>query len=180
VPAPDDRDHASPDPGAAASGSAPEEPADLLRLEDQLCVPLYVASRLVVQAYRPHLEKLGLTYSQYAVLLVLWAHDGSSVKEIGERLALDSGTLTPVLKRLVAAELVMQVRSRGDERSVRTYLTPRGRALRQQAADMPRALLCDLGLGLDEVAVLRAQVKGLVSLLESHLGASGSSDPQAK
>src|SRR4051812_33126791 len=104
---------------ATAALKAPAGQDDeFLKLGNQLCFPLYAASRLVVQAYGPLLEQLGLTYPQYLVLLILWERDGATVREIGEQLYLDSGTLTPVLKRLGQAGLVKRVRSATDERNV--------------------------------------------------------------
>jgi DNA-binding MarR family transcriptional regulator len=149
--------------------STPEDDSDALKLDNQLCVPLYVASRLVTQAYRPHLERLGLTYPQYVVLLVLWETDGATVSEIGARLTLDSGTLTPVLKRLVAAELVIQERMPEDGRWVRNYLTARGRALKAEVAALPGELVCEVGLSMDEVVELRERLTALIAKLQRHL-----------
>lgn len=115
-----------------------------LALSDQLCFPLYAAARAVQQRYRPLLEPLGLTYPQYLVLLVLWEHDGPSVGELGDRLHLDSGTLTPLLQRLDAAGLVRRSRSDDDGRVVRVHLTPEGHALRERAAAVPHTLLASL------------------------------------
>jgi len=140
---------------------------DALKLDNQLCVPLYVASRLVTQAYRPALERLGVTYAQYVVLMVLWETDGASVTEIGERLFLDSGTLTPVLKRMVAAELILQ--ERGDSRTVRNHLTPRGRALKAEATSIPGDLVCEVGLDGDEAIELRDRLRQLITKLQRHL-----------
>ncbi len=148
---------------APAPGSAPR--AQGPRLDDQLCFPLYAASRLVVQAYTPLLEQLGLTYPQYLVLMVLWERDGSSVHEIGERLYLDSGTLTPLLKRLDAAGLVRRVRSQEDERTVENFLTRAGRALERRAARVPRELFCRLGMPLREFKELRGSLRELLVLL---------------
>jgi DNA-binding MarR family transcriptional regulator len=148
---------------------ADDDNDDALKLGNQLCVPLYVASRLVTQSYRPHLERLGLTYPQYVVLLVLWETDGATVSEIGERLSLDSGTLTPVLKRLVAAELVMQERMPGDGRWVRNYLTPQGRALKAKVTALPGDLVCEVGLEIDEVVELRDRLNRLIAKLHRHL-----------
>jgi DNA-binding MarR family transcriptional regulator len=116
-----------------------------LLLDDQLCFALYSASRAVTRAYGPLLEPLGLTYPQYVTMLVLWEHDDLSVSEIGERLLLDSGTLTPLLKRLEQQELVRRTRSADDERVVRIELTPKGRALRKKAVGVPEALACSAG-----------------------------------
>lgn len=154
-----------PEPVTLAAMSKSDED-EALKLDNQLCVPLYVASRLVTQAYRAHLEPLGLTYPQYVVMLALWETDGLSLQEIGDRLSLDSGTLTPVLKRLVASKLVKQRRAPDDRRSVLTYLTPRGRALKAKAASVPMDLLCEVGLTMKEVAQLREHLSALIGKLE--------------
>jgi DNA-binding MarR family transcriptional regulator len=139
---------------------------DVLALDNQLCFPLYAAARLVTQAYRPHLDALGLTYAQYLVLLVLWERDGQTVTELGERLYLDSGTLTPLLKRLERSGLLRRQRRRDDERVVENRLTPEGRRLKKRAAKVPLALLCEVGLDLEETARIRDTVRGLVGKLE--------------
>ncbi|MBC7978634.1 MAG: MarR family transcriptional regulator [Myxococcales bacterium] len=118
---------------------------DPLHLDDQLCFALYHASRALTRAYAPLLEPLGLTYPQYLALLVLWERDGVAVKALGERLALDSGTLTPLLKRLEQQGLVERKRAEDDERVVRIYLTPAGRALRARAKKIPTELACSAG-----------------------------------
>ena len=133
-------------------------PEDLLRLDLQLCFPLYAASRAMVQAYTPLLSKLGLTYPQYLVMLVLWEADGVTVKALGEKLYLDSGTLTPLLKRLETLAFVRRERSTQDARSVRVSLTPQGRALRRKAAAIPEAIACRTGLSLEELSRLRRDV----------------------
>jgi MarR family transcriptional regulator, organic hydroperoxide resistance regulator len=121
---------------------------DTLKLDAQLCFLLYTATRAVTQAYGPLLGPLGLTYPQYLVMLVLWEQDGVSVGHLGQRLYLDSGTLTPLLKRMEAQGLVERRRSREDERVVEIHLSPAGRALRERAAGVPSALFCRTGLTL--------------------------------
>ncbi len=116
-------------------------PDNALKLDNQLCFALYSASLAMTKLYKPMLEPLGLTYPQYLVMLVLWESDGVMVSEIGERLFLDSGTLTPLLKRLEAAELLIRVRDAQDERRVRIKLTAAGRALKKQAASIPVCIL---------------------------------------
>ena len=108
-----------------------------LLLENQLCFPLYAAARRVTNLYTPHLKPLDLTYTQYIVLLVLWERDHISVGELSERLFLDSGTLTPLLKKMEAAGRVTRARSSKDERVVIISLTDEGRALKEKAADIP-------------------------------------------
>ncbi|WP_158887292.1 MarR family winged helix-turn-helix transcriptional regulator [Amycolatopsis anabasis] len=122
------------------------DPRRELLLEEQACFALYSASRAVTDVYRPLLAELGLTYPQYLVLLVLWERDSRPVKEIGEALQLDYGTLSPLLKRLEANGLVTRHRLASDERSVAIGLTGRGRELRERAAGIPSAIGCALGL----------------------------------
>ena len=136
-------------------------PADFLQLDRQLCFALHAASRAMTQAYQPVLAPLGLTYPQYLVMLVLWQDDGVAVKDLGARLHLDSGTLTPLLKRLASQGLVTRTRDADDERVVRIALTAAGRALRRRAVDVPRQMLCHMALDLPELARLRAQLTDL-------------------
>lgn len=122
---------------------------DALRLDQQLCFALYNASRSLTRAYAPLLEPLGLTYPQYLVMLVLWEEKSASVKALGERLALDSGTLTPLLKRLEQRGLVTRRRDSDDERVVRIDLTPDGQRLRAKARRVPTELACRAGFKID-------------------------------
>ena len=126
-----------------------------LRLENQLCFALYTATNAMIRAYRPWLEQLDLTYPQYLALLVLWQEDGVSVKQLGEQLHLDSGTLTPLLKRLEAKGLVTRGRRENDERVRVLALTAAGQALRQQAAEIPEAMRCQLSLTDDALLQLK-------------------------
>jgi len=141
------------------------EDDDFLRLDRQVCFPLYAASNLFGRLYRPVLAKLGLTYPQYLVMLVLWEQAPQSVGALGEQLHLDSGTLTPLLKRMEAAGLVTRKRDTADERRVLVALTEQGRALRQQARDVPQTLASGLSLSPDELIDLRASVQHLVAVL---------------
>ncbi|WP_445146396.1 MarR family winged helix-turn-helix transcriptional regulator [Dyella sp. Tek66A03] len=134
---------------------------DHLLLDQQLCFALYAASRSITGIYRPLLEALGLTYPQYLVMLVLWEQDGLTVRELGQRLQLDSGTLTPLLKRLQSAGLVGRQRRTDDERAVDIRLTPAGRALREQASDIPACMAQRLQLSLDQMQRLRDELKRL-------------------
>jgi len=119
------------------------DPNEALKLKNQLCFPLYAAARRVTSVYTPYLKPLGLTYTQYIVFLVLWEEDGLPVSEIGDRLLLDSGTLTPLLKKMEAQGYLTRTRSKLDERSVIVTLTEKGRALREQASEIPlRAAQC--------------------------------------
>ncbi|EMK14732.1 MULTISPECIES: MarR family winged helix-turn-helix transcriptional regulator [Leptospira] len=128
-----------------------------LFLENQICFPLYACSRALTSLYRPILDQLGLTYPQYLVLLVLWKGDGCSVKEIGRKLYLDSGTLTPLLKRLEDSELVVRKCSEKDERSVRIFLSLKGKKLKERAVGIPSKLL----------EILEVDKKSLIDLKNS-------------
>src|SRR5512138_3124386 len=114
--------------------------AEWLRLDHQLCFALYSASLAMTKFYKPLLDPLGLTYPQYLVMLVLWEADGVTVSQLGERLSLDSGTLTPLLKRLQAQGLVQRLRDASDERRVLLQLTARGRALKAKALTIPECI----------------------------------------
>jgi DNA-binding MarR family transcriptional regulator len=145
--------------------TTPAATAEAPRLDDQLCFPLYAAARMMVNAYRPLLAELGLTYPQYLALLVLWETDGLSVSAIGERLYLDSGTLTPLLKRLESQGIITRRRSREDDRVVGNWLTESGRALARQAVGIPERLLCDANMAEHEVAPAKAILERLVAAL---------------
>jgi DNA-binding MarR family transcriptional regulator len=132
-----------------------------LKLDNQLCFALYSASLSMTKQYRPLLQKIGLTYPQYLVMLVLWEGDDLRVSTLGDRLYLDSGTLTPLLKRLEAAGLVERRRSTEDEREVRVRLTSAGRALRAKAEGIPQILLCATGCELPEVVTLTQTLQRL-------------------
>ncbi len=138
---------------------------DLLGLDQQLCFAVYSASLAMTRLYQPLLDPLGLTYPQYLVMLVLWEHDGLTVSQIGERVMLDSGTLTPLLKRLEAAELLRRTRDTVDERRVIITLTETGRTLKRQAASVPENVMCATACNLDELVALIAQLKTLRSSL---------------
>lgn len=148
-------------------------PRDALHLEQQLCFALYHASRAVIRAYGPLLEPLGLTYPQYLVMLVLWQEKTLSVKELGQRLALDSGTLTPLLKRLEQAGLVSRRRDTDDERVVRIELTPEGQKLRSKARNVPTELACRTGFDVTDerdlarLARLRTELAALAQRIDA-------------
>jgi DNA-binding MarR family transcriptional regulator len=138
------------------------QPADeWLRLDHQLCFALYSASLAMTKLYKPLLEPLGLTYPQYLVMLVLWQGDGLTVSQIGERLALDSGTLTPLLKRLESSGLLQRLRDAQDERRVLLQLTPAGRALKARARSVPQSIAAASGCELGELASLTARLQAL-------------------
>jgi len=142
--------------------------SDGLRLESQLCFALHAASRAMTRAYQPLLEELDITYPQYLVLLTLWEEDGARVSRIGQRLHLDSATLTPLLKRLEARGLIDRRRSSADERVVEVFLTAEGKRLRRKARDIPGAMFRKAGLSSAELSRLRGELQALTrKLLES-------------
>ena len=114
-----------------------EKKYDALKLENQLCFPLYACAREVIKRYKPFLDRIDLTYTQYIAMMVLWEKDSVSVKELGEALYLDSGTLTPLLKKMESKGLITRRRSEEDERSLIVRLTDAGRALREEALEVP-------------------------------------------
>ncbi len=133
-------------------------PAPSAVLEDQLCFALYAASRAMTARYRPLLDAIGLTFPQYLVMMVLWEEDNQTVGQLGARLSLDSGTLSPLLKRLTSAGLVTRHRRVEDERSVAIALTDAGRALRDKAEGINAEILCALDMDRAEFADLRAKL----------------------
>lgn len=140
---------------------------DSLRLDRQLCFQLYLASKSLTQAYGPLLEPLDLTYLQYLVMMVLWGEDKVSVKALGEKLQLDSGTLSPLLKRLLAKELVTKTRAEADERSVVIALTSEGRALKAKAQNVPDKLFRCTGMKMNDAEALFGSLRELnAALLE--------------
>lgn len=133
----------------------------LLRLDSQLCFALYSANLAMAKVYRRLLADLGLTYPQYLVMLVLWEGDGLTVSQLGERLFLDSATLTPLLKRLQAAGLVLRERGREDERQVLVSLSDAGRALRSKARSVPENVFCASGCKPEELQAIRRDLEQL-------------------
>ncbi|WP_406841714.1 MarR family winged helix-turn-helix transcriptional regulator (plasmid) [Streptomyces sp. AHU1] len=147
----------------AVSAGFAEDP---LRLDRHICFSLHAASRAFGSVYRVVLKDLGLTYSQYTVMLVLWEHGPLPVRKIGDHLRLDSGTLSPLLKRLEANGLVHRERSMDDERSVTVRLTDAGNALRDQAMDVPRRIVTASGLDPNEIRDLRDRLDNLTATLD--------------
>lgn len=139
----------------------PSPPASWLALDHQLCFALYSSSLAMTKLYKPLLEPLGLTYPQYLVMLVLWEQDGLAVSQLGERLFLDSGTLTPLLKRLQTAGLIERQRDAADERRVLVHLTRTGQTLRQHAERIPHDIGCAVACELDEISRLTQELKAL-------------------
>ena len=136
-------------------------PPSALLLDNQLCFALYSASLAMTKLYKPLLETLGLTYPQYLVMLVLWEQDGLTVSALGERLFLDSGTLTPLLKRMEQSGLVSRQRSVEDERRVEVSLTPDGRKLKTRAASVPACVVEAAGCPIPELMTLTQDVQSL-------------------
>lgn len=135
------------------------------RLDDQLCFALYAASRAVIAAYQPALDEHGITYPQYLVLMVLWEEDGCRVSRLGERMQLDSGTLSPLLKRLEQRGLVERKRRADDERVVEIFLTAEGKRLKKTGALLQEQSFCRLGLTLPELEKLRGQLQTITKTL---------------
>lgn len=147
---------------------------DTLKLDNQFCFVLYALSRQVTALYRPLLKPLGLTYPQYLVMLVLWEAEGADVGELREgipvkalcsKLMLDTGTLTPLLKRMEQQGLIVRNRSRQDEREVRVMLTEAGQLMKDKAKDIPFTMLCQSRLPMDRVGPLQAELKALLAMM---------------
>ena len=143
------------------------DPEQALLLDNQLCFALYSASLTMTKLYKPLLDELGLTYPQYLTLLVLWERDGLTVSELGERLSLDSGTLTPLLKRLEAAGLIARIRAIEDERRVHITLTAAGRKLKGRAQRIPGCILAASQCSISELVQLTRQIQELRPRLAS-------------
>lgn len=137
----------------------------LLKLENQLCFSVYALSRLITKAYQPLLDALGATYPQYLVLMLLWEHESLTVKELGEKLLLDSGTLTPLLKRMEQRGWLSRRRATHDERSVIVTLQASGLALKQQAQEIPTKLGACFNMTPEEISALRQQLQPLIKQL---------------
>jgi DNA-binding MarR family transcriptional regulator len=146
-----------------------------LQLANQLCFALYSTTHTYVSAYKPLLNKLGLTYPQYLVMLVLWEDDRQTVKALGERLFLDSGTVTPLLKRMQTAGLVQRSRDPSDERLVRISLTKSGTALREKAKGVPMKMVRATELSIPEVVKLRDELLELRKALRTQIGLNAKS-----
>jgi len=141
---------------AQVSNSHNQDTMEQLVLENQVCFALYNATNTMIRAYRPLLEALNLTYPQYLVMLVLWNNNGINVKNLGKQLHLDSGTLTPLLKRLEAKGIIVRKRNKIDERSRDMYLTKDGAALKEKAEKIPESLFCKTGLAKEEAMLLKS------------------------
>ena len=142
----------------------------LLRLDNQICFAVYSTAHAFNRVYKPLLDRLGLTYPQYLAMLVLWERDGVPVKDIGERLFLDSGTLTPLLKRLEAAGLIKRTRSTEDERQVLIALTPQGHALQEKARSVPHSILAASACTVAELSAMKNEIVALRDRLNAVMG----------
>jgi MarR family transcriptional regulator, organic hydroperoxide resistance regulator len=140
-----------------------------LRLDNQICFAVYSTAHAFNRVYKPLLDKLGLTYPQYLVMLALWERDDVPLKDIGERLFLDSGTLTPLLKRLEAADLIKRTRSTEDERHVLIVLTPHGHALREKAKAVPQSILAASACSVGELVAMKDEIVALRDRLNAAL-----------
>ncbi|WP_461357549.1 MarR family winged helix-turn-helix transcriptional regulator [Bradyrhizobium sp. USDA 4454] len=141
-----------------------------LRLDNQICFAVYSTAHAFNRVYKPLLDRLGLTYPQYLVMLALWERDDVPVKDLGERLFLDSGTLTPLLKRLEAAALIRRTRSSADERIVLITLTPQGHALREKARAIPQSILAASACTVGELLAMKDEIVALRDRLNKVLG----------
>lgn len=138
---------------------------DDLRLGNQLCFPLYALSKEVIKQYRPYLDKINLTYTQYITMMVIWEKEKINVKELGKKLYLDSGTLTPVLKSLEAKGFVTRYRSQEDERLLMVEITAEGIALKDKALEIPRKMVSKIDISLNDAIVMHRQLYNLLNQL---------------
>jgi len=139
-----------------------------LKLSNQLCFPVYAASRLITREYQPYLDKMGITYPQYLVLMVLWESDGISVNEIAQKLLLNTNTVTPLLKRMEVQGIVSRNRSEADERKVIVNLTQKGNNMREEASTIPENLAAGLNTGtipMEDLVYLRDKLNTLITFL---------------
>lgn len=139
-----------------------------LKLENQLCFAVYALSREITKLYRPLLDTLGLTYTQYLVMIVLWEGDGIALKEMGKKLKLDSGTLTPLLKKLENEGLIKRMRDQKDERNLLVYLTDNGKKLIKKAESIPNLMACKIPMPMDELITMRDRIKEVLKDIEKN------------
>lgn len=152
---------------------------EVLKLKNQLCFPLYAAAKAVVKQYGPFLDEIGLTYTQYIVMMVLWEHGKVTVKELGECLYLDSGTLTPLLKRLEAKGIITRERSGDDERLVNITITKKGEQLKEKAVEIPGRISKCIPLDMDEAGTLYSLLYKLLENIGMQNAALRSGDCKA-
>jgi len=144
---------------------------DQLKLENQICFPLYAASRLIIRAYQEDLDKLGITYPQYLVLMLLWEHEEMTVNKIAEKLILNTNTVTPLLKRMEADQILTRIQSKTDQRKVNIALTEKGKAMQTEAANIPFNLMNKLNISmnqdqLNKALELKNRLYNLIHVLE--------------
>ena len=139
---------------------------DSIKLDNQVCFSLYAASREIIKLYKPFLDKFNLTYTQYIAMLVLWEDEKSTVKDIGKRLHLDSGTLTPLLKKIESMGLVIRYRDVNDDRVVIVELTEKGRLLKDHITEVPHEMSCKINIPKDELMQLKKQLDVLLKSLD--------------
>ena len=137
-----------------------------LKLDNQLCFALYACAKEVTRIYKPFLDKFGITYTQYITLLALWEEDNITVKELGKKLHLDSGTLTPLLKKLENMEILKRIRDTEDERNVHVKLSEKGMKMKNEALEIPGKVFCSTGMSMEEVLDLREKLKLLLNNLQ--------------
>ncbi|KAA0130732.1 MarR family transcriptional regulator [Chryseobacterium sp. SN22] len=142
------------------------ENPECLKLDNQLCFPLYVIAKEITGLYRPFLDELDITYPQYLVMMILWEHDGLPVNSIGEKLYLDSGTLTPLLKRLEAKGFISRKRKKEDERVVEVFITESGKALQLKACEIPGKLLQKIDAAPEDWIHLKESVQKILNKIE--------------
>ena len=134
-----------------------------IKLDNQLCFSLYAASREVIKTYKPQLDKYGLTYTQYIAMLVVWEYEKITVKEMEQKLHLDSGTLTPVLKKLLSMELIDKYRDKDDDRVVIVEVTEKGRKMKEEIIEVPEKMYCKFGKNIDNVVELKRLLDNLLA-----------------
>ncbi|WP_294207214.1 MarR family transcriptional regulator [uncultured Chryseobacterium sp.] len=142
------------------------EAPENLKLENQICFPLYVIAKEITGLYRPFLDELDMTYPQYLVMMVLWEHDGMTVSCIGEKLYLDSGTLTPLLKRLEAKGLITRQRKKEDERVVEIFITEAGKQLKSRACSVPEKIIASTKVDPEDLIRLKESVQNIIKTLK--------------
>jgi len=142
------------------------EPQESLKLQNQLCFPLYVIAKEITGLYRPFLDELDITYPQYLVMMVLWENDGLPVNHIGEKLYLDSGTLTPLLKRLEGKGFIKRKRKKEDERVVEVFITETGKALRSKACEIPEKIYKKIDVSQQDWIDLKKSVQKILNKIE--------------
>lgn len=136
---------------------------DTLKLENQICFPLYALSREIIKLYKPYLDKFNLTYTQYIAMLVMWEEEKIIFKDLGKKLHLDSGTLTPVLKKLDSIGLIRKYRTKEDDRIVIVELTEKGRELKEEVIDIPKKMFCDSGMTNEEAIQFKYYLDKMLS-----------------